>query len=381
MKVVIALDSFKGCLSSREASEAVALGVMRAEPEAVVDVIPIADGGEGTATILRDALHGHEVSVAGGVDALGRPTSSSYVRLPDREHTAIIEAARTIGLTLVLPVADSTARESSSYGLGAQIATAIRDGSRKVWIALGGTATTDGGIGLLQALGAVLPGASGRLSPGAGNRLLTDVPHEISKLPSLDGVELTVLVDVQAPMTGERGAVKLFAPQKGASREQVNVLEANMSVWAQLLEETCGHGIAKHPGSGAAGGCAGALLALGARIEEGFSHVAGLVGLREAIAAADLVITGEGRIDTQTSLGKAAWGVANLARSCGVPVVALGGSVDPVTRLDAAMFEGVFCIQTGPKTDHEAMAPGVARQGLAFTAENVTRLFARASSP
>ena len=383
LRVVIAFDSFKGCLDSRTAGEAARRGVLAAAPGARVDVVEVADGGEGTAAALLHACGGRE-AVAPSVDALGRPISASYVVLdpPDRP-TVVIEAARTIDLDRAGPIDSTTPLRASSYGLGRQLRQALDSGSRRILVTLGGTAVTDGGTGLLLALGARLRDRDGADIEGGGNPIWRFDTLAPGSLPRLDGVEVTVMVDVDNPLLGARGAAAVFAPQKGATPVQVAELEAHLTHWSRALSEAAGRDVAVVPGAGAAGGCGAALVAIGARLEPGFARLAAEIGLADLIAGADLVLTGEGSVDAQTAMGKGPAGVARLAREAGVAVVALGGRVaEGCAELDA-LFDGVFCIHAEPREPGLALDPGLSARGLTATAASVTRLFeaARGDSP
>ena len=381
MKVVAAFDSFKGSLTSRLAGVAAAAGVRAAVPDAEVVVIGLADGGEG----LVDALlvgGGHEV-VVDAEDPFGRPLRAGYGFLPD--ETAVVEAARTIGLDLVGPVDPTVPLRASSYGLGLQLAAALASGAPRVLVGLGGSATTDGGTGLLAALGARLAlrapaTGSENVSSSPGNLLPSVVT--VDTLPDLSRVE--VLTDVTSPLLGPTGAARLFGPQKGADDAQVALLEASMTGWAELLAAAAGRTVAEvvqTPGAGAAGGLGAALLACGARLAPGFARVAALVGLADALVGADLVLTGEGSFDAQSALGKGPVGVADLARSLGVPVVVLAGRVAHPLGAVGDRVDAAFGIHPGPLPLAEALDPTVAAAHLEATAREVSRLVLHLKTP
>ncbi|GAA3553730.1 glycerate kinase [Microlunatus spumicola] len=370
MRVVAAFDSFKGSLTSREAGEAAAAGVRAAVSGAEVVVVGVADGGEG----LVDALlvsGGREV-VVDAVDPFGRPLRAGFGVLDD--GTVVLEAARTIGLDLVGTVDTSVPLRASSYGLGLQLAAALVSGAPRVLVGLGGSATTDGGTGLLAALGARLRTRWGDVAHG---NLLPDV-LAIDALPDLGRVE--VLTDVTSPLLGPTGAARLFGPQKGADDVHVALLEAQMERWASLLAAAAGRSVAdvvSTPGAGAAGGLGAALLACGARLLPGFARVAELVGLAHALVGADLVLTGEGSFDAQSALGKGPVGVADLAREAGVPVVVLAGRVAHPLGPTGDRVDAAFGIHAGPLPLSEALDPAVAAAGLSAAAGEVARLVAR----
>ena len=370
MKVVAAFDSFKGSLTSRQAGEAAAAGVRAAVPGVEVVVVGVADGGEG----LVDALltgGGHEV-VVDAVDPFGRPLRAAYGVLVD--GTAVVEAARTIGLDLVGPVDASVPLRASSYGLGVQLGAALASGAPRVLVGLGGSATTDGGAGLLAALGARLDTGSDDVARG---NLLPAV-HAVDGLPDLRRVE--VLTDVTSPLLGPTGAARLFGPQKGADEVQVALLEAQLTRWGPLLAAAAGRPVAEVvdvPGAGAAGGLGAALVACGARLVPGFDRVAAIVGLADALVGADLVLTGEGSFDAQSALGKGPVGVADLARSVGVPVVVLAGRVAHPLGPVAGRVDAAFGIHPSALPLADALDPVVAAAHLGATAGEVARLVAR----
>lgn len=369
MRVVAALDSFKGSLSAERACEAVRDGVLAADPAAEVLLAPMADGGEGTVAAIVAARGGRLVQEQ-AVDAIGRPITAERGVLPD--GTAVLEAAATLGLAAQRADADLPPRASSA-GLGLQLRGAVDAGARRILIGLGGSACTDGGLGLLLALGARAWDASAvEIRPCTGENPLLRHPVRVEFPRALD-VEIEVLSDVTSPLLGERGAARMFGPQKGATPSQVDELEAAMAGWTRALAEA-GHAVADLAGAGAAGGLGAALAALGARLVGGIDRVAAEVDLPAALVGADLVLTGEGRLDAQSALGKVPDGVARLARQAGVPrVVALAGAVE--TGLErVGPFDAVLSIQPGPRPLAEAMRPEVAAADLARTAAQVVRL-------
>ncbi|WP_282946289.1 glycerate kinase family protein [Cellulomonas endometrii] len=371
MKVVIALDSFKGSLGSAEAGEAARAGVLRAVPDADVRVLPVADGGEGTIDALLRAVPGRRV-VAPTLDAVGRPVRAGYALLDDGP-TAVVESAACVGLAQAGPVDAGLPPRAGSAGVGLLLRHALDGGARRVAVTLGGTACTDGGLGLLVALGArVLDDAGRPVEAAGGNPLWRFGSLDPASLPDLGGVELLVLTDVDNPLHGPRGAAHVFGPQKGATPDQVRHLDERLGAWGAALE-AAGRPVAELPGAGAAGGLGAALLAIGARREPGFDYVARTVGLPAALDGADLVLTGEGRLDAQTAHGKAPAGVAALGRAAGAVVVALAGSVEVGS---GAPFDAVFGIHPGPLALEEAMDPAVTAAALTRTAAEVTALVA-----
>lgn len=373
MRVVVALDSFKGSLGSRPAGEAVAAGVRSADPTADISVLAIADGGEGTIDALLSAREGHRALVE-TIDALGRSVQGGYAVL-DAGRTAVLESAATIGLTTVGAIDASLSVRASSAGLGVVLRHALDCGVERILIGLGGTATTDGGTGLMAALGTRLLDATGRpRTAGALNPLWWVEDLDPATVPDLRGVELVALADVDNPLLGPRGAAHLYGPQKGATAEQVEELDRRMGRWATALEKATGRAVKEVPGAGAAGGLGAALLALGARIEPGFERVAREIALRPTMERADLVLTGEGRIDAQTGHGKCPAGVARMAREAGAVVVALAGRVDHPLGPVGELFDAVLPIHALPLPLDEAMDAHATAAGLAATAGEVVRL-------
>lgn len=358
LRVVAALDSFKGSLDSLAAGEAVRRGVLSVDPSVPVQIAPVADGGEGTLDALATTLATMSVSTS-TVDALGRPLTSAYLQLPD--GTAAVEAARTVGLTLLDTVDSSVPPTASSRGLGEHLAHALASTPGRVLVGLGGTACTDGGTGMLRALGT-------DITADTANPLWGFFELDATTLPDLSRV--VVLCDVANPLLGPSGAARVFGPQKGATPEQVEYLEDQMSRWADAL--TCtGRVVADQRGAGAAGGIAAALLACGARIVPGFDEVTRLTGLDDAIADADVVFTGEGSLDAQTAMGKGPAGVARLGRSAGALVVGLGGRVE---RPAPPVFDAVFPIHGRPRPLAEALDHTITAAELSATVAEVMRL-------
>ncbi|MBD3778293.1 MAG: glycerate kinase [Micrococcales bacterium] len=405
MRVVVAVDAFKGCLSSARAGEAAAAGVRAADPGGSVRVVPVADGGEGTVDALLAARPGRRV-VAPVVDAVGRPVDAAYAVLdgddagpaggpggderaggPGRAAgrtaadrtaagpTAVVEAASCVGLGQV-DVGPDLPPRAGSAGLGLLLRHAVDGGARRVVVALGGTACTDGGLGLLLALGGAARSRDGSPLGDLGTNPLWDF-GSLDALPDLGAVDLVVLTDVDSPLHGPAGAAHVFGPQKGATPAQVAHLDDRLVAWGSALAAR-GRAVAGVPGAGAAGGLGAALLALGARREAGFAHVARAARLEEALAGADLVLTGEGRFDAQTARGKTPAGVAALGRAAGAVVVALAGAVDVRGDAAAGPFDAVLPVHPRPLPAAEALDPATTAAHLTATAAQVTRLVAAA---
>lgn len=372
--MIIAPDKFKGSLSAPEAAHAIARGAARASVGASVEVVPMADGGEGTVEALVVATGGVflEASVRGPMGAL---VLARYGRLGDG-RTAAIEMASASGLVLVPPDSRDVTR-ASTFGTGELLLAAIGGGATRLVVGIGGSATNDGGSGLAQALGYRLVDADGaELPPGGGALGRLDRIDASGRDPRLDGVEVAVACDVANPLRGSRGASAVYGPQKGATPDQVAMLDANLGHLARIIRRDLGVDVAEVPGAGAAGGLGAGLIAFaGGRLEPGVSLVIGAVGLADRLRGADLCLTGEGAIDASSAFGKTAVGVARLARSLGCPTLALVGSIGP--GAEDAIGEGIdayFSICPGPIGLDEAV--GRAGELLDRAAEQAVRAFA-----
>lgn len=359
MKIVVAPDSFKESLSAPEVAEAIARGWLRVFPEAEVLLRPMADGGEGTVDAVLAACGGErrELRVSG---PLGEPVQAHWGWLGDA--TAVLEMAAASGLHWVL-AGQRDATRASSYGTGELIRAALDAGARRIILGLGGSATNDGGAGLLRALGVRFLDAQGvELEPGG--LALAQLAHvDVSGLdPRLLNVQVEVAADVDNPLCGPRGASHVFGPQKGASTEQVLELDAALGHFAQVVAATLGKDHSGFPGVGAAGGLGFAARAfLHARFRPGIELVAELSELAAAVQGADLLITGEGRLDSQSLHGKTPVGVARVAAAAGVPVIALAGSLgEGYQAVYEAGIDAAFSLTCGPQSLAQAMAGAAA---------------------
>lgn len=356
MRLLIAPQEFKGSLSAAEAAHAIAEGLRRALPDAELDLAPMADGGPGTAEALVEAGGGRRLA-AKVEDPLGRPVEAAWGLL-DGGVTAVIEMAAASGLVLLSPE-ERDARLTSTYGTGQLIAAALEAGCRHLIIGLGGSATNDGGAGMAQALGARLTDNDGHDLPRGGAALARLARIDVSDLDKrLRDREVLGATDVTNPLCGPHGASAVYGPQKGASPADVEELDAALAHYAAVIERDLGKRVAEVPGAGAAGGIGAGLIAfLDAEMRSGAELVAETVGLEKRIAAADLVITGEGRLDAQTAYGKTVATVARLARGQRRPVFALAGNVDNApTVCDALGLEGALAIAPADLPETEAMA-------------------------
>ena len=326
MKIVIAPDSFKGSLTALQVAEAMEVGLRRVFPDAAIEKVPMADGGEGTVQSLVDATSG-EVLTAQVMDPLGNTIDAQYGVLGDG-ITAVIEMAAASGLTLV-PPDKRDPRVTTTYGTGELIRAALASGCRKLIIGIGGSATNDGGAGMAQALGAKLLTASGEQIKPGGDHLATLNSIDLSELdPRITETETVVACDVNNPLTGEQGASYVYGPQKGATREMIEMLDANLAHFDKILQRDLSKSVGNVPGAGAAGGLGAGLMAfVDASLKSGIEIVTEAAQLSKRLADADLVITGEGQINFQTVFGKTPVGVARVAKTYNIPVIAIAGSI------------------------------------------------------
>ena len=328
MKVVIAPNAFKGTLTSAQAAGAIALGVREVFPDADVVEVPVADGGDGTVEALVSAKHG-EYRVARVDGPLGDPVDARF-GLIDDARTSVVELATASGLTLI-PAPRRDPRLTSTYGFGQLLEDARRDGVGQIIAGIGGSATNDGGAGMAQALGYRLLDAQGRELERGGSALAGLATIDWTGFdPVWTSVNVRVASDVTNPLLGPTGASAVYGPQKGATREVVKELDAALARLAEVIERDLGKRVAQIPGAGAAGGCGAGLIAfLGATLVPGAPLIVEAAGLDAKLAGADLVITGEGRVDGQSAFGKAPAEVARHAKAAGVPVLLIAGSKGP----------------------------------------------------
>ena len=320
MRVVVAPDKFKGCLPALEVARALAAGLRAVRPDADVTLLPVADGGDGTVTAALAAGYAPVVVEVEG--PTGEPVRAPYAVRGDH---AVVELAAACGLDL-LPGGRLAPLTASTYGLGQVLRHALEHGARHVVVGLGGSASTDGGAGMLQALGARLLDADGAELARGGAALADLATLDLSGLVPLDGTQVVVASDVDHPLLGARGAAAVFGPQKGAGTDQVRRLDAALARWADVVARATGRDVRDVPGAGAAGGAGfGALALLGATLEPGIDLVLALAGFDAAARGATLVVTGEGSLDEQSLAGKAPVGVASAASRAGARTVAVAG--------------------------------------------------------
>ncbi|MBD8099451.1 glycerate kinase [Pseudomonas fluorescens] len=373
MKIIIAPDSFKDSLSAERVAQAIADGLVQVWPDAQLVQCPMADGGEGTVTAVLAACQGQlrSQTVRG---PLGAKVQAHWGWLAD-SHTAIIEMAEASGLQLVAP-GQRNACSSSTYGTGELIRAALDLGARRIILAIGGSATNDGGAGAMQALGVQLFDAHDQ--PVAPGGLALSGLARIS-LENLDSrvaqVRFEIAADVNNPLCGPHGASAIFGPQKGATPEQVKQLDAALGHFADHCAQVLPKDVRDEPGSGAAGGLGFAAKAfLGAQFCAGVEVVAELVGLDAAMRGADLVITGEGRFDAQTLRGKTPFGVARIARHHKVPVIVLAGTLgDGYEQMYAHGVDAAFALPSGPMSLEQACSE--APRLLCERAADIARLW------
>ena len=327
MKIVIAPDSFKGSLTAAEAAEAIETGFRAVYPDAEYVKVPMADGGEGTVQSLVDATSGTIITqlVSG---PMGDMVAGFFGILGDRQ-TAVIEMAAASGIHWVRPK-ERDVYLASSFGTGQLINAALDRGCDKLIVGLGGSATNDGGIGMMKALGAQFFNQDGVQLAADVRALLQLASIDLQYLdPRLDKTEIVVACDVDNPLCGENGAARVFGPQKGATEEDIAVLDQALTRYGDILSANAGRDIASEPGAGAAGGMGAAFIGLiDAVLKPGVDIVIEIVDLANSLVDANLVITGEGRVDNQTIHGKTPTGVAKVAKSCNLPVICIAGSVE-----------------------------------------------------
>lgn len=374
MKIVIAIDSFKGSLSSAEAAAAVREGILASGTEAEIVIKPLADGGEGTAAAFVEGMGAEEIQLT-VTGPLGEPIKSSYAVLRE-QSTAVIETASAIGLTHI-PETLRNPLHTTSMGAGELIRDALDRGLRKFIVGIGGSGTNDGGIGMLKALGFSFLDKAGQEIAGFGQDVGKIEQIDSSKAdPRLSECTFQIACDVNNPLCGRTGASAVFGPQKGATEEIVKELDRALLHFSDLVKKKMGKDTADLPGSGAAGGLGYAFRTfLNGALEPGISIIMEAVGLEAKLQDADIVITGEGRLDDQTAMGKAPVGVARLAAEYGCQVIAFAGAVTPEARLCLEQgIDAYFPIVRGPISREEAMEKERARRNMKETAEQVFRL-------
>ena len=375
MKIVIAIDSLKGSLSSMEAGHAIEQGIRNVLPETKVLVKPLADGGEGTTEALVEGLGGDmvQVQVHGPLET---PVNAAYGVIRE-SNTAIMEMAAAAGIILVGK--DKRPLDATTYGVGEMIRDAITRGCREFIIGIGGSATNDGGIGMLTALGYEFLDAEGKPAGiGAGALYKVAKICDDKVMPELKDCHFRIACDVTNPLCGENGSTYIYGPQKGVTVELRDELDHAMDAYAQVVKAYNGTDYAKTPGAGAAGGLGFAFLSfLSGELLPGIELVLNAVEMDKAMEGADLVFTGEGRLDYQTAMGKAPVGIAKMAKKHGAKGIALAGAViEGAQECNEQGIDAYFPILRQVVTLDEAMDPATARKNMVETTEQVMRLVA-----
>ncbi|WP_045959538.1 glycerate kinase [Xenorhabdus poinarii] len=374
MKIVIAPDSFKESLSALQVAQAIERGFKEVYPQADYIKIPMADGGEGTVESLIAATGGKRI-VCSVIDPLGQPVEGCFGLLGDGT-TAVIEMATASGLQRV-PMAQRNPMITTSYGTGELILAALEHGVSKLILGIGGSATNDGGAGMMQALGANLLDGDGRTLPFGGAALARLESIDLTNFdPRLRQIEMTVACDVNNPLCGEQGASAVFGPQKGATPAMIKSLDSALHHYGMKIEAMTGKRVITAAGAGAAGGMGASLLGLlGVELQSGIEIVIDTLKLEDAIQGADLVITGEGRIDSQTIHGKTPIGVARIAKKWGIPTIALVGEMSRDYHVvHQHGLDAVFSIIPGVCSLSDALANGA--DNLQVTARNIAAVWA-----
>lgn len=374
MKVVVAIDSLKGSLSSMEAGMAIKDGVLAAKPDTEVIVKPLADGGEGTTDALIEGMNGERIDLT-VTGPMHTPVDAYYGYLKDT-NTAVMEMASAAGITLV-PDKEKNPLLATSYGVGEMIIDAIQRGCRNFIIGIGGSITNDGGIGMLKALGVRFLDEKGEDAGEGGQALAKIACIDLSGLnPLLKECHIQVACDVNNPLCGESGSTYVYGPQKGVTEDMKKTLDEAMAHFAKVTSEALENDYMNTPGAGAAGGLGFAFLAyVGATLTPGIELILDAVGLEDELSGADVVVTGEGRLDFQTAMGKAPVGVAKLAKKYNAKVIAFAGSVTKeATACNKEGIDAFFPILRGVCTLADAMDPVNARNNMIATVEQVFRL-------
>ncbi len=373
MKVVVAIDSFKGSLSSMEAGNAIKEGILQSNNNAEIIVKPIADGGEGTKEALLEGLGGKRILVP-ITDHLGNKILGDYGVIEDR-NIAIIEMATAAGITLVK--GKLRPMESTTYGVGEMIHDAIKKGCREFFIGIGGSATNDVGIGLLEALGYEFLDSKGN-RVGAGAQVLGKINRicDANRVKELDECTFKIVCDVTNPLYGTYGATQVYGGQKGLTESEISSVDEGVQCFAQKVVEYSNRDDRFSKGAGAAGGLGFALLSfLDAQFYSGIEVVLDAIRLEESIQLADIIVTGEGRIDQQTAMGKGPIGIAKIAKKYNKRVIALSGSIGEGAEIcNEEGIDAFFCIQRGAIGLAEAMDKDTAYYNMKKTAEQIFRL-------
>ena len=374
MKVVISIDSLKGSLSSIEAANAIKKAILNVDNNTEVVIKPLADGGEGTVEALVEGMNGEEQSIS-VTGPIAEKVTAKYGILKDT-NTAIIEMAQASGLPLV-PKELRNPLNTTTYGVGEIIKEAIEKGCRNFIVGIGGSATNDGGVGMLQALGFEFYDENGSLL-GLGGKVLNQIRSikVDNRLKELDECNFKIACDVNNPLYGENGAAYIYGPQKGATEEIVKELDKGLMNFAKVVKNDLGKDLANVAGVGAAGGLGFGFLAfLNSKLESGIKIILDEINLEEVIKDADLVVTGEGRLDNQTAMGKAPIGVAKLAKKYGAKVIAIAGcTTKDAVKCNEEGIDAYFSIVNSSMTLEEAMDKENATNNMISTSTQIFNL-------
>ncbi|VIF82376.1 glycerate kinase [Clostridioides difficile] len=374
MKILISIDSLKGSLSSIEAGNAIKKGILKVKEDAQVKILPLADGGEGTVDALVQGMNGKKetIEVTGPI---AKKVHATYGLLKNTS-TAIIEIAQASGLTLV-PTELRNPLYTTTYGVGEIIKEAINKGYRNFIVGIGGSATNDAGIGMLQALGFEFYDENNNLV-GLGGKVLNEIRHiKIeNRLKELDECKFKIACDVNNPLFGKNGAAYIYGSQKGATSEIIEELDNGLRNFSKVVKNYLSKDVANVEGAGAAGGLGFAFLAfLNSKLESGIKIILEEIKLEEELKDADFVITGEGRLDNQTAMGKAPIGVAKLAKKYGVKVIGLAGATtEDAVKCNEEGIDAYFSIVNRAMTIEEAMDKATASENMTATTTQIFNL-------
>ncbi|WP_238883149.1 glycerate kinase [Clostridium sp. YIM B02551] len=373
LKIVIAPDSFKESIDAFNAAEAIKEGFIKVFPEADYEVIPMADGGEGTSEVIINALNGEFID-ANITGPLGNIIESKFGYI-NEEDKAVIEIAAACGLALV-PLEKRNPLNTTSFGVGEMILKALDKGAKRILIGLGGSSTNDGGLGMLVALGAKVYDNEGNTIKGYGQELIKVNNIDFTSIDKrIYEVNIEVACDVENPLIGEKGATYTFGPQKGATTQIMQELELGMKNYSNKIKASAGIDIGNIPKAGAAGGLGAAFMLIGGNMKKGIDIVLENIKFEERIKNADYIITGEGSIDSQTKYGKTVAGIAKMAKVNNIPVIVEAGRVsDYISELYEMGVTAIFGIIDEPKTLEEALLDGY--NSLRKESENIARLLA-----
>lgn len=362
-KVIIAIDSFKGSLTSSEAGWSVANGIKNIYPYCEVIVLPVADGGEGMLAVITESMN-VEVVHAKAHDPLMNVIDTQYVVSPDK-RTAIIEMASINGLTII-PEDKRNPMLTTTYGTGELIKDALDKGYREFIIGIGGSATNDAGLGMLQALGYRFLDASGN-ELGYGGQIMEEVAiiDQSGAHKALHESHFTIASDVLNPFYGENGAACVYGRQKGADEEMIDKLDKGLQNLSSVIQSQLNKDIGQYPGAGAAGGMGGGFLAfLNSDLKSGIKLMLDVLHFAEKITGADLIITGEGKVDRQTIMGKVSSGILDEAKKQNIPVIVIAGSIEHVEEMNKAGFQAIFSITPSPIPLEKAIDPIFASRNI-----------------